>query len=326
MIVTFEVILSVRMVINKQQLSEIIWDRICDIMSAIVSNIEYYEATNINKDRLHHLQINFHENIDCIEKLLQQDRSQILGNVERIYDLIERVADRRPESSVLALIEYRSRRVTATRPEWLQVLAQFVRRYYRMANVNVRIKTIEALVRIMDQNRACYEEEILSRVVLVLLSNIHLEPSVHVRVAVARALANFATHCDTKRCMDLLDILETLINRPFEHSRHGSLGSGAGEASLADVSVGGWVSNESEIADIIAAVDGLVKVFAIKLHRMPAAHALKIFNILMDHLELHYDRPKIFEQTSVVRFKVSRDSRVTLGVRGINRIAPKKCF
>ncbi|KAH8378989.1 hypothetical protein KR009_002539, partial [Drosophila setifemur] len=294
-IVTYEVILSARMVINKRQLSEIIWDRICDIMFAIVGNIEYYEASNVNKDRLHHLQINFHENIDCIEKLLQQDRSQILGNVERIYDLIERVADRRPEASVLALIEYRSRRVTATRPEWLQVLAQFVRRYYRMTNVNVRIKTIEALVRIMDQNRACYEEEILSRVVLAHLSHIHQEPSVQVRVAVARALSNFATHCDTKRCADLLDILEAVINRPFEQARHDINLPGA------PVSV---VNTESEIADIIAAVDGLVQIFAIKLHRLPAAHALKIFNILMDHLELHYDRPKIFEQTSIVRFKI----------------------
>jgi len=169
--------------------------------------------------------------------------------------------------------------------------------------VSVRIKTIEALVRIMDQNRACYEEEILSRVVLVHLSHIHQEPSVQVRVAVARALSNFATHCDTKRCMDLLDILEALINRPFEHTRHGS---SAGDASLTDASVG-MVNNESEIADIIAAVDGLVKVFAIKLHRLPAVHALKIFNILMDHLELHYDRPKIFEHTSVVRHKVSEN-------------------
>lgn len=42
MIVTFEVILSVRMVINKYKLSEIIWDLICEIMSAIVDNIEYY--------------------------------------------------------------------------------------------------------------------------------------------------------------------------------------------------------------------------------------------------------------------------------------------
>lgn len=41
-IVTFEVILSVRMVINKYKLSEIIWDLVCEIMSAIVDNIEYY--------------------------------------------------------------------------------------------------------------------------------------------------------------------------------------------------------------------------------------------------------------------------------------------
>lgn len=43
---TYEVILSVRMVINKyrHELSEIIWDLICDIMSAIVDNIEEYGA------------------------------------------------------------------------------------------------------------------------------------------------------------------------------------------------------------------------------------------------------------------------------------------
>lgn len=41
---TYEVILSVRMVISKYKLSEIIWDLICDIMSAIVDNIEEYGA------------------------------------------------------------------------------------------------------------------------------------------------------------------------------------------------------------------------------------------------------------------------------------------
>jgi len=41
-IVTYEVTLSVRRVTNNYKLSEIIWDLICDIMSAIVDNIEYY--------------------------------------------------------------------------------------------------------------------------------------------------------------------------------------------------------------------------------------------------------------------------------------------
>lgn len=42
--VTYEVIIGIHIVITKykSELPEIIWDRICDIMSAIVDNIEYY--------------------------------------------------------------------------------------------------------------------------------------------------------------------------------------------------------------------------------------------------------------------------------------------
>ncbi|XP_017861847.1 PREDICTED: tuberin [Drosophila arizonae] len=300
-IVTYEVILSVRMVINKyrHELSEIIWDLICDIMSAIVDNIEEYERSGVNKDRLHHLQINFHENIDCIEKLLKNDRTQILCNVDRIYDLIERVADRRPEASVLNLIDYRTQRVSATRPEWLTCLSQFVHRYYRMSNVNVRKKIIHSLEQIMNQNRYSYEEEILDRVVVPQLAQIYQEPSVQVREAVASALSNFAIHCDTKRCLELLDILEALINRPFEQMRQVAAEAGPAEAGSSIV-----IKAKTEIEDISAAVDGLVKVFTIKLHRQPATHAIKIFNILMDHLELHYDRPKVFEQASSVRHEI----------------------
>ncbi|XP_037940239.1 tuberin [Teleopsis dalmanni] len=292
-IVTFEVILSARKVINKYktELPEIIWDRICDIMFAIVDNIEYYQQININQERLQYLQANFHENIDCIEKLLQEDRSQILANLDRIYDLIERVSDGRHEASVLSLIEYRALKVTATRPQWLHVLNDFVNRFYKMPNTNIRIRTIQALVRIMDMNRFSYEEEILERVVIPHFSHIMHEADVHIRVAVANALVNFASHCDTKRCGELLDILEKLINRPFE------LHSGLAEGDF-------YVKSEADILDVIAAVDGLIDVFIIKLYRLPSYHAIKIFNILIGHLESHYERPKIFEQTNIVRYKI----------------------
>lgn len=201
---------------------------------------------------------------------------------------------------MLALIDYRTRRLTATRPEWLLGLTQFVHRYYRMSNVNVRIKTIDALVQIMNQNRYSYEEEILDRVVVPQLAQIHQEPSVQVRTTVARALSNFAAHCDSKRCLELLDILEALINRPFEQMRQVATEANTSEAGNSII-----IKTESEIGDIIAAIDGLVEVFEIKLHRLPAAHAIKIFNILTDHLELHYDRPKVFERARIVRLKVS---------------------
>ncbi|XP_036326268.1 tuberin-like [Rhagoletis pomonella] len=290
-IVTFEVILSVRRVINyyKSELPEIIWDCICDTMNAILDNIEYYERININKDRLHNLQINFHENIDCIEKLLYDDKAPILANINRIYDLIERVAENRTETSVLKLIEYRSTKVTATRPQWLQVLNDFVCRFYKMPNTNVRLKAIQSLVRIMDLNRFSYEEEILDRVVIPQFSQIAHEADLEIRVAVANALVGFVRHCDTKRCGELLDILEKLINRPFEQQLI------AGESTI---------KSESDILDVVTAVHGLIEIFGIKLHRLPSTHAIKIFNILIGHLETHYDRPKVFEHARAVRFKI----------------------
>ncbi|XP_054732687.1 tuberin [Anastrepha obliqua] len=290
-IVTFEVILSVRRVINyyKSELPEIIWDCICDTLSAIVDNIEYYERININKDRLHNLQINFHENIDCIEKLLYDDKVPILANINRIYDLIERVSENRTEASVLKLIEYRSAKVTATRPQWLQVLNDFVCRFYKMPNTNVRLKAIQSLVRIMDLNRFSYEEEILDRVVIPHFSQIAHEADLEIRVAVANALVGFARHCDTKRCGELLDILEKLINRPFDQ-----------QPSTGEV----MIKCESDILDVVTAVHGLIEIFAIKLHRLPSNHAIKIFNILIGHLEQHYERAKVFEHARVVRFKI----------------------
>lgn len=247
---------------------------------------------------LKHLKVNFHENIDIIEKLLQDEKTKILANFDRIYDLIERVAESRPEDSVLHLIEYRASKVTATRPEWLQLLNNFVRRFYKMSNTKIRVKTIQSLVRIMDLNRSSYEEEILERVIIPHFSQITSEPDVHIRVAVAEALVVFARHCDTKRCGELLDILEKIMNRPFEQYQ-AATAAGAIDTNEA------FVKNESEIFDAITAVDGLIDVFIIKLYRLPSCHAIKIFNILVSHLEMHYQKPKVFELANCVRYKVS---------------------
>ncbi|XP_073839436.1 TSC complex subunit tuberin [Musca autumnalis] len=288
--VTYEVILGIHIVITKykSELPEIIWDRICDIMSAIVDNIECYERVFTTTNDLKHLKSHFHENINCIEKLLQDEKTKILANYERIYDLIERVAENRPEASVLLLIDYRSSKITATRPEWLQLLNTFVQRFYKMSNTPIRIKVIQSLVNIMDLNRSCYEEEILERVVLPLFGQVCNETDVQLRCAVANALINFARHCDTKRCGELLDLLEKIINRPYEQYKLNGV----------------EIKSEQDIQDVVVAVDGLIEVFLVKLYRLPSSHAIKIFNILIGHLELHYNNPKVFEQINIVRYKI----------------------
>lgn len=41
--------------------------------------------------------------------------------------------------------------------------------------------------------------------------NIHLEQDSTVQTAVAKLLLDFACHCETKRCLDLLDIIEKVF-------------------------------------------------------------------------------------------------------------------
>ncbi|XP_055905756.1 tuberin [Eupeodes corollae] len=286
LIVTYEVILSIRKVVTKygEDLPERIWDIICEILSAIADNIVYYEKEGLRKDFT--LQENFHETIDAIEELMHADKLQ--ANKDLIYDLIERVSESRPESSVLNLIDYRSKKISATKPEWLTLLNDFVCRFYRIPNTNIRVKTIHSLMQIMDASRASYEEEILQRVVIPQFGNIASEPDLMIRVVVCKALVQFATDCETKRCAELIDIMEKVLNRPFE------------QYALDESTC----KSEGEIQDVSTVVEGLIRIFVVKLYHQPSSHAIKVFNILMGHLEQHYQKPKVFEHVSLVRSKI----------------------
>lgn len=284
-IVTYEVIFSIQMMIPKygKDLPEHIWDVICDILFVIADNIAYFEANGLSKEL--GIQEKFHDTIDIIEEMLQKD--EICANTLRIYDLIEKIAEHRSEISVLNLIEYRSSKVTATRPQWLQVLSSFVHRFYKIPNTKVRIKTVQSLIQIMDANRSAYEEEVLDRVVIPQFSTIAYEPDLLVRTAVCKALIDFAWHCDTKRCGELLDILEKILNRPFELYNEGFI-----------------FKTENEIQDVLTVVEGLIEVFMVKLYRLPSCHAIRIFDMLVGHLETHYQRPKALESFNVIRYKI----------------------
>lgn len=63
---------------------------------------------------------------------------------------------------------------------------------------------------------AVYEEEILERIVIPLFANIQHENDTNIRTSVGQLLIDFIAQCDTKRALELLDIIEKIINRPFD--------------------------------------------------------------------------------------------------------------
>lgn len=64
--------------------------------------------------------------------------------------------------------------------------------------------------------RSAYEEEILETIVIPTFANIAYENDAKIRTSVGDLLLKFVSQCDTKRSIELLDIIEKLLNRPFD--------------------------------------------------------------------------------------------------------------
>lgn len=235
----------------------------------------------------HIVQHAFHETLTVIEGMLQ--KNEIAADPDPFYALIEAVSDDRTELSVLHLIDYKALKISATKPEWLQAMHKFMDRFYRNIRTNsIRVKAVQTLVQIMDINRAAYEEEILERVVIPHFIGVHLEPDMVVRTAVAKLLVDFAWHCDSKRCLELLDIIEKLLNRPMEQFEQTKI----------------VPKTDTELTDVITVVDGLIDIFTIKLYRLPSSHAIRVFHLLVGHLERYYKNPVLLDGCNTIRKKI----------------------
>lgn len=163
-------------------------------------------------------------------------------------------------------------------------------------------------------SRATYEDELIEQAVVPFLAHIDQDPDVAVRNAAAALLIDLCLQCDTKRCLELLDILEKvrkplylsciycfkleassfsnvlsiqfffcilqLLNRPFE------------------------AGNDLEIADTVTVAKGVVHIFVAKMFQLPSGHAIHAYKILVNHLESHYRHPPVLEHHSSIRYVV----------------------
>lgn len=65
------------------------------------------------------------------------------------------------------------------------------------------------------------------------------------------------------------------------------------------------VVRESETADIIAAVAGLIRIFKKKLWELPSSYAIQAYRILLSCIEHHYRNQTVLEGVARVRLQVS---------------------
>ncbi|KAM0730676.1 Tuberin [Formica fusca] len=279
-IVMYEVTLSIQRLVNKygNELWDPTWSIILDIIEQIITHTE-----TSNQPATRQVSISLHETITNIESLL--DANNYNGCIQRFYDLVERCSDSRPEGSVLKLIEYRASTIGPTYYQWQAKLGSLMERYYKNeTRTTIRMKVLDVLTNVIRVNRSRYEDELIERIVVPHTQHVDIDPDITIRTVTANLLIDLCLECDTKRCIELLDILEKIINKPF----------------TSDIPI----SMDADIKDVKTAVVGIIKIFTSKIYRLPSSHAIYAYKVLVNHLEQHYKEPSVFHDVSTTRYLI----------------------
>ncbi|KAK0095925.1 hypothetical protein PV326_007052 [Microctonus aethiopoides] len=279
-IVMYEVTLSIQRLVNKfgVELQEPAWSVVLDIIENVITHIE-----TSNQPASKQVSSCLHETLNSVENLMND--SQYNGCFSRFYELVERCSDARPENSILKLVEYRSTFIGPTHYKWQTKLAALVERYYKIeTRTNVRIKVLDVVTKVIQVNRSRYGDEIIERIVVPYLQHVDIDVDITIRNVAANLLIDLCMDCESKRCLELLDILEKIINKPF----------------MSDISI----TADADIKDVKTAIVGVIKIFTTKLYHLPSSHAIRAYKLLVNHLEQHYKEPQIFHEVSTIRYLI----------------------
>lgn len=163
--------------------------------------------------------------------------------------------------------------------------------------------------------RSKYEDELIERIVVPNLSHIDTDPDVTIRNVAAHLLVDLCIECETKRCLELLDILEKVRdymqcrNTPFFFSQTKWIEFRIANFLLQIINKPftseAPIAVETDVKDVKTAVVGVINILTVKMYRLPSSHVIRAYKLLVNHLEQHYKEPSIFHNVSTIRYLVS---------------------
>ncbi|XP_002926561.1 tuberin isoform X8 [Ailuropoda melanoleuca] len=266
-VVSYEIVLSVTRLIKKyrRELQAVTWDLLLNIMERLLQQLQSLDSPE--------LRAIVHDLLTTVEELC--DQNEFHGSQERYFELVERCADQRPESSLLNLITYRAQSIHPAKDGWIHNLQLLMERFFRNESRSaVRIKVLDVLSFVLLINRQFYEEELISSVVISQLSHVPEDKDPQVRKLATQLLVDLAEGCHTHHFNSLLDIVEKVIARPL---------SPPPELEERDVA-----AYSASLEDVKTAVLGLLVILQTKLYALPASHAMRVYESLVSHIRLHY--------------------------------------
>ncbi|CAG9773906.1 unnamed protein product [Ceutorhynchus assimilis] len=278
--VAYEVALAIQQLINRHGL--VLMDSSWSVIIRIISNILCIANTEPNPHNID-LKSIIMSSMNTIENYIEL--GQYNGHIGSYYKLLEECAIDRPDESILKLLEHLSKHLNPCDHLWLNQLNNLFVVFFRseMRPV-IRLKVLQILTDIFKLNKEQYEEDIIDKIVIVHTSLVVNDHDMLVKTSVIKMLVEMCMFCESKRCLELLDILERFLNRPFDNA-----------------------CPESDYQDIICLATGLTALFVKKIYKLPSAHALRIYTMLLTFLEKHYSMPVLFQDCPQIRYTNEKD-------------------
>ncbi|KAM6940907.1 tuberin isoform 1-T1 [Lycodopsis pacificus] len=298
-VVSYEIVLSITRLIKKygKELQVVTWDILLGIIERLLQQIQTIGSAE--------LKAIVYELLTTVEELYEQNGYH--GSTEKFFSLVEKCADKRPDASVLTLISYRAQSIQPAKDGWIQSLHRLMEKFFRNETRSViRIKVLHILSFVLSTNRQLYEDELIEMVVIPQLAVIADDRDLAVRKQATQLLVDLAEGCNTHHFTSLLDIIERVASRSL-------LCSGPLEVSERDPTA------ESPMEDIRTAILGLLEILQSKLYSLPAAHASRVYELLISHLQLHYKNKYSSAIASSIRLQVF-DFFLTMRADSLHRL------
>uniref|UniRef100_A0A670JUA8 Tuberin n=1 Tax=Podarcis muralis TaxID=64176 RepID=A0A670JUA8_PODMU len=274
-IVSYEIVLSITRLIKKygKDLQAVTWDILLNIIERLLEQLQTLESPEL-KSIVHDL-------LTTVEELC--DQNDFHGSKKHYFELVEKCASQRPESSVLNLITYRAQSIHPAKDSWIQKLQGLMDKFFRNETRSaIRIKVLHVLSFVLSVNRQIYEEELINLVVLSQLAHIQEDKDHQVRKLATQLLVDLAEGCTSHHFNSLLDIIEKV-------------------RQLSDQDL---LSYSASLEDVKTAVLGLLVIFQTKLYSFPPSHATRVYEMLILHIQLHYKHRYSLPVASSIRLQV----------------------
>ncbi|XP_053131916.1 tuberin isoform X1 [Hemicordylus capensis] len=282
-VVSYEIVLSITRLIKKygKDLQAVTWDILLEIIERLLQQLQTLESQEL-KSIVHDL-------LTTVEELCEQN--EFHGSKEQYFELVERCADQRPESSVLNLITYKAQSIHPAKDGWIHKLQSLMERFFRNESRSaVRIKVLHVLSFVLSVNRQFYEEELINLVVISQLAHIPEDKDHQVRKLATHLLVDLAEGCNTHHFNSLLDIIEKVASHSL--------------LPTAELEERDLLSYSASLEDVKTAVLGLLVILQTKLYSLPASHATRVYEMLVLHMQLHYKHKYSLPIASSIRLQV----------------------